>query len=140
MKRGLALSALVLAATACSSPLTPTRLGPPFAEVFGGLYATQQSQLGRTDVTARVLRPLASCRRTGTASDGPGEDWTCTVQYVDGGTVSAQSFEVQLKPDGCWKADGPPGAQPAELVDPATGTHRANPLAEFDGCLDTSWR
>jgi hypothetical protein len=58
------------------------------------------------------------------------------VQYLDGATATAQLFEVQLKPDGCWKADGPPATQPAELA----GTGAANPLAEFDGCLDTAWR
>jgi hypothetical protein len=44
-----------------------------------------------------------------------------------------------MKPDGCWKAEGPPTAQPAMLADPVTGRLSVNQLAEFDGCLDTSW-
>ena len=137
MKR-LAVAA-VLACAGCSTALTPPHLSSSFAETFAGLYATQQSRLGRTDVTPAGVRPQASCARTGTSTDGPGEDWLCRVGYVDQDTAYTQSFEVQLKPDGCWRADGPPTAQPAELVDPVDGTRTPNPLSEFDGCLDTSW-
>ena len=140
MRRVLVLVPVVALATACGSPFTPTRLSPSVAEVFGGLYVQQQTQLGRTDVTRAGLKARGSCRRTGTSASGPGEDWACTVQYIDGDFPAAQFFEVQLKPDGCWKADGPPSTQPAELVDPVNGAHRPNPLSEFDGCLDTSWR
>ena len=139
MRRLLPAAGLALLLSGCSTPLTADRLGPSVAEVFGGLYASQQSQLGRSDVAADRLRPLAACRRNGSSADGPGEDWSCTVQYVDGDAAAAQSFELQVKPDGCWKAEGPPASQPAELVDPSTGARSTNPLAEFDGCLDTSW-
>ncbi len=137
MKRLMVVVALV--ASGCGTALTPHALAPSFTEVFSGLYVRQQEQLGRTDVNQAELQPLGSCRRTGTAADGAGEDWLCTVQYVDAATATAQSFEVQLKPDGCWKADGPPTTQPAELTDALTGQPLTNPLAEFDGCLDTSW-
>jgi hypothetical protein len=55
--------------TGCSTALTPARLSPSFAEVFAGLYATQQSRLGRTDVTQRGLQPRAGCARTGASAD-----------------------------------------------------------------------
>ena len=139
MKRLAAAAVAAVVCTGCSTALTPARLSPSFAEVFAGLYATQQGRLGRTDVTSAGLQPRAGCARTGTSTDGPGEDWLCKVQYVDQDTAYTQSFEVQLKPDGCWTADGPPTAQPAELVDPVDGSRSPNPLAEFDGCLDTSW-
>jgi len=135
----LAGAAAALLLAGCSTPFTPARLAPSFAEAFSGLYATQQGELGRTASSPRGLRTLASCRRTGLAVDGPGEDWVCTVEYVEASTSLSQSFEVQLKPDGCWKADGPPANQPAQLVDALTGDPRTNPLAEFDGCLDTAW-
>ncbi len=70
---------------------------------------------------------------------GPGEDWACTVDYVDAGQSSTQSFELQVKTDGCWKADGPPANQPAQLIVAHTGEPRTNPLAEFDECLEPSW-
>ena len=136
MKR-LALLGLVL--VGCSSQLTPAALAPSFATTFSGLYADQQSSLGRTDVTAAGLGAQAVCRRTGTAATGPGEDWTCSVTYRDGVTSGTQVFEVQVKADGCWKADGPPSVQPAQLADAQTGLPLTNPLAEFDGCFDTSW-
>ncbi len=139
MRRLLAGAAIAGLVTGCSSAFTPARLGPSFAEVFTGLYAAQQGELGRTPSTRQGLRPLATCRRTGPTPDGPGEDWVCTVDYVDAGQSSTQSFELQVKPDGCWKADGPPANQPAQLIDALTGEPRTNPLAEFDGCLDTSW-
>ncbi len=44
------------------------------------------------------LRPLAS--RPVAMIVGPGEDWVCTVDYVDTGQSSTQSFELQVKTDG----------------------------------------
>ena len=136
MKRLLLVVPLLVA---CATPATPGRLGPSIGEVFSGLYVQQQQLLGRDALDRAGLRTLASCRRTGSDADGPGEDWACTVQFVDLSTVTAQVFEVQVKPDGCWKADGAPAVQPAQLVNPITLLATANPLAEFDGCLDTSW-
>lgn len=138
MKRLALLVALL--ATGCATPLTASRVEASFGRAFSGLYVLQQSQDGRTDVERDALRSRASCRRTGPDAVGPGEDWTCTVQYVDTGVSFTQSFELQVKPDGCWRAEAPPVAQPALRADPLTGAPRPNPLAEFEGCLDTSWR
>lgn len=60
------------------------------------------------------------------------------MQYADTDVVAVQTFEVRLKPGGCWTASGPPGTQPATLTDAQTGLAHTNPLAEFDGCLDPS--
>ena len=139
MKRLLAGAGL-LAAAACATPLTPGRVEASFAPTFAALYALQQSQDGRTDVAAGGLRPHAACHRTGVDRSGPGDDWTCTVVYLDASTSFTQVFELQVRPDGCWRAEAPPVAQPAVRTDPLTGVTRPNPLAEFDGCLDTSWR
>jgi hypothetical protein len=130
----------VLLATACSTPATPAALSSSFGETFTGLYVGQQAELGRTDISASGLQVRSSCQRHGRAKEGPGEDWICLVQYVDADSPATQSFEVQMKPDGCWKAEGPPTAQPATLADPVSGRVSVNRLAEFDGCLDTSWR
>lgn len=135
MKRLLLLPLLL---AGCASPLTPEALAPSLAQAFGGLYTAQQQTLGRS-VDRAGLGVLATCRRTGPDAAGPGEDWTCTVAYRDGVNATSQAFEVQVKPDGCWKAEGAPALQAAELVDPRTGERSTNPLAEFDGCFDTSW-
>jgi hypothetical protein len=137
--RRLLLVVPLLVATACATPDTPTRVGPSFVEVFSGLYVQQQELLGRDALDRASMQTLASCQRTGSDADGPGEDWICSVQYLDLGTATAQTFELQVKPDGCWKADGAPATQPVQLVNPVTMVARTNPLAEFDGCLDTSW-
>jgi hypothetical protein len=134
-----ALSCLVLLAAGCGTALTPGHLAPDVASTYANLYSLQQQRLGRTDVQRTSLKPVGACRRTGTAAMGPGDDWTCRVQLVDGGVPVTSTLEVQLKPDGCWTADAPPASQPVVLVNPATAGAVTNPLAEFDGCLDTSW-
>lgn len=136
MKRLMVLAAVLVG---CSTSATQHSMGPSFTEVFAGRYTAQQQALGRTDVVAKALQAHAMCGRTGTSPEGPGEDWTCTVTYADGVTSGTQVFEVQVKPDGCWKADGPPTVQAPVIVDALTGQQATNPLAEFDGCLDTSW-
>jgi hypothetical protein len=137
--RPVVLLPLGLWLAGCSSVLTGAHLEPSFAEAWGGLYAVQQAQDGRTGLTRAALDPQAACRRTGPDSEGPGEDWVCAVRFRDVDTVLTQVFQVQLKPDGCWKAEGSPAQQPAVRLDPLTGKGRPNPLAEFDGCLDPSW-
>ena len=139
MRRLLAATAVAALCGGCGTAMTRDRVSGSFGEVFAGLYVTQQSRLGRTDVTLGGLRPAAACARKGVAKDGPGEDWLCRVRYTDQDTAYTQAFELQMKPDGCWRAEGPPTAQPPELVDPVDGSRSTNPLAEFDGCLDTSW-
>lgn len=136
MKRLLPLTLLL---TGCGNALGAAHLEPSFAEVFAGLYLVQQAQDGRTGLSRSGLDAHAFCQRTGPEPSGPGEDWVCAVRFLDVDTALTQTFEVQVKPDGCWKAEGPPSVQPAERVDQQTGALRPNPLAEFDGCLDTSW-
>ncbi len=130
---------LLLGVAGCATVSTQQSVSVSFGQVFAGRYAAQQVQQGRTDVTRAGLQPTATCARSGAAPDGPGEDWICTVRYTDGVTSGTQVFEVQVKPDGCWKADGPPSVQPAQVVDALTGLPVTNPLSEFDGCLDTAW-
>ena len=136
MKRLLA-GGLLLAVPACATPLTPARVEASFGPTFAGLYALQQDQDGRSVV---LQDPRATCRRTGTSDKGPGDDWTCSVVYVDAHTTFTQVFELLVRPDGCWRAEAPPVAQPAVRTDPLTGVTRPNPLSGFEGCLDTSWR
>lgn len=137
-RSALLVCAAVLTVTGCGGALQPAPLAASFAEVFTGVYATQQATTGRTDVLRDGQRPAGDCHRTGAVADGPGDDWTCTVRYVDLGTPGTQAYEVQLRPDGCWTATGAPAMQPPELLD-ATGQRTPNPLAVLDGCLDTSW-
>ncbi len=139
MRRLLAALAVAVTVAGCSTPLTADRLTPSFAETFAGLYESQQRLLGRTDVHRDRLGVRANCRRIGPHADGPGDDWLCVVRFTDRGLGATQGYEVQVKPDGCWKGDGLPARQPAQL-DLVTGDRAINPLVEFDACFDTSWR
>lgn len=133
-------TALVVALllTGCGSALTREHLSPSFNTVFTQTYVRQQHLLGRHPLAPGQLQALSSCRRTGTSATGPGEDWQCLVTYLDVKKPAAQAFEVQLKSDGCWKANGSPTTQPAQLQAAVSGAPLTNPLSEFDGCLDTS--
>jgi hypothetical protein len=137
VKRAVPLVVLVL--LGCSTALTPSQLDASFARTFGGLYALQQQREGRQGVEVAGLDASARCTRAGPAEEGPGEDWTCVVTYRDSATLFTQSFELQVKSDGCWRAEAPPTAQPARGTHRVTGATFVNPLAEFDGCVDTSW-
>jgi hypothetical protein len=136
---GTAAVGVALLVTGCGTPATPDAVSSSFSEVFAGLYLDQQASLGRTDLTRESMQARSNCKRHGSNAQGPGEDWLCLVQFTDADATSTQSFELQVKPDGCWKAEGPPTVQPAMLADPLTGRLTVNQLAEFDGCLDTSW-
>jgi hypothetical protein len=138
MRRALFAISLVVV-SGCATSLTPARVSSSFQQVFTGLYVRQQGLLGRAAVKASALQVQSACQRTSGAPKGPGEDWVCAVQYEDLDTSTTQTFELQLKADGCWRADGAPATQPSTLVDPVSRRVLTNPLAEFDGCLDTSW-
>ena len=140
MRRVAAVVGIVLFTSACRTPATSAALSSDFSDVFAGLYLGQRSLLGPTPLTRASMKAHSRCQRNGAAKQGPGEDWICLVQYDDGDSVVTQSFEVQVKPDGCWKAEGPPTHQPPTLTNPVTGEVHVNQLAEFDGCLDTSWK
>ena len=137
MRRGLLL--VVLALLGCSTPLTPSRLEASFARTFSGLYSLQQEREGRSGIDPHALTAVARCVRSGSTHSGPGEDWSCAVTYRDSATLFTQSFELQVKNDGCWRAEAPPTAQPERGTHRVTGATFVNPLAEFDGCVDTSW-
>ena len=139
MKRLLPFALPLLLLAGCSTRLTPERLSSSVGQTFTALYVTQQLDVGRTDVSATYIRPTTGCLRNGLQFTGAGEDWVCHVQYSDQNSPYTASFEVQLKTDGCWKATAPVAAQPPQIIDSFTGQGITNPLAEFDGCLDTSW-
>jgi hypothetical protein len=138
MRRGLPL-VLLVPLLGCSTPLTPSRLDASFARTFSGLYSVQQEREGRSGVDPDALDAKARCARSGSARSGPGEDWSCAVTYRDSATLFTQTFELQVKSDGCWRAEAPPTAQPERGTHRVTGETFVNPLAEFDGCLDPSW-
>jgi hypothetical protein len=110
------------------------RVGPTFAN----LYTRGQVQAGRTDVTPAALHVATTCRRGGgdTLDNGPGDDWHCLVVFHDPALGPKQvAYDVVLKPEGCFTAEGPPAEVGDARVRDAVGTLRPNPVYAFDGCL-----
>jgi hypothetical protein len=131
------LPALLLV-TGCGSSYTAPALATRLGQTFANLYVRSESLVGRTDVTASALHVTTSCQRGGgdTLDQGPGDDWRCLVTFRDPTLGPKQVlYEVALKPEGCFTAEGPPlVVGDARLVLP-DGTTHVNPIYAFDGCL-----
>ena len=78
------------------------------------------------------------CSRPGrgaAGSEGPGDDWACTVAWAGGNRSQAARYDLQIHPNGCYVADGPAGIIGGPtLLSPGRG-NVLNPLYEFDGCI-----
>ena len=142
--RRLAVAALTLAAvSACGgSGITRTAVQDSVGAAFGNLYARQQTLLGRPGRTSASAQAVASCGRSGATgrpdAGGPGDDWRCTVVWVDATRLTRATYDLQVRPTGCYVAEGPAAVVGAQRLDLPTGGSAVNPLAAFDGCLDLS--
>ncbi len=138
----LAVGAL-LTLSGCGQPgLSRQPLQDAVATTFTNLYALRQQQLRRPVPSAAALGATARCDKGGpdVPDVGPGDTWTCLLVWqADGpGTPVGASYEVQLKTDGCYTADGPPSVVGQRLVPVPGGRPAMNPIASFDGCFDAS--
>lgn len=138
MTRGWLLVALPLLAACTGDRPTARDLDPAVAMAYGHLYVRQQTVLGRTGVTEASTAAAATCERggPGVLDQGAGDDWTCSVAYtgVDG-QPRRVLYEVTVTPDGCYRADGPPGVVGQSRVPLPAGGSASNPLYGFDGCV-----
>jgi hypothetical protein len=109
-------------------------VGPTFAN----LYKLQQSLLGHPPVVDP--QAPANCQRTGRGvpNSGAGDDWICQLSLsVNGQFQSVFTYELAVRADGCYVADGSPSLVGGAMLTAANGSARVNPLFEFDGCFDT---
>jgi ABC-2 type transport system permease protein len=122
------------------SGITASRLETSLAGTFSNLTVYQQTLLGRTVPAGAELRVLPTCRRRGvsTPTSGAGDDWHCTLSVVGpGARQTPVGYDVNVRPNGCYTADGPPSfVGPATIRRPGHGLV-GNPLFVFDGCFDT---
>lgn len=136
-RAGIAVLPAALLLAGCGPSLDAPTLGTSVAATFAQLYLRAQQQQGRTDTGD--LRASAACTRGGgdTLDVGPGDDWRCLVTFTPTGVVAPQQvfYEVTLKPEGCWTADGPPAVVGDATVTDVDGVRRVNPVYAFDGCL-----
>lgn len=133
----LAVPGLLLL-TGCGPSYGADALAHAVGQSFANLYQQSTGLAGRTDVEADRLHATTSCQRGGgdTPDAGPGDDWHCLVTFADPVLgVRQVAYEVALKPDGCFTADGPPAVVGDAHITAADGRWRVNPVYAFDGCL-----
>ena len=137
-----AVAALAAAGNVGATGITAARLDRSLATTFENLTVLQQADLGRRVPAGARMRIWPTCRRQGvpTPTRGPGDDWLCALEIVtpavSGGVVPV-NYDVSVKPNGCYTAEGPPA-----YIGPMTigrgGVTRVNPLFRFDGCFDVA--
>jgi len=125
-----------------SDPITPQRLEAELKPTFNNLTIYQQELLGRHIVPGTKLNDTSVCARRGNALDGAGDDWVCTVDVL---TPQADTpnpnfepvdYDVSIKVNGCYSADGPPSFVGNETFNDPKGKTVYNPLFEIYGCFN----
>ncbi len=140
----LALGAVVIGAAAKLAPseLTRSRLAASFGQSFERLTVLQQRELGRSVAPGQHLNMRTRCSRRGTALDGPGDDWGCTLTLAGSEAgwnpinLTTVTYDLSVKANGCYKADAPPSFVGAQTLAPAHGGAVVNPLYTIYGCFD----
>jgi hypothetical protein len=134
-------TAVVATAGGCgSSSITGDVLENHFGPTFANMYVLQQRLLGRSDAVADTQMREAICTKGGPdgVDEGPGHDWICQVYWpqAEAGRAPTVSYEVEVKPAGCYTAQGPATVVGQQTLQAADGRTVANPLFEFYGCLN----
>jgi hypothetical protein len=141
MTRLAGLSLLVVMAvllTGCAPDITQSRVEEAVGPTFANLYKLQQSLLGVPPVVNP--RAPAQCQRTGRGvpNSGAGDDWICQLSLsVNGQFQSVFTYELSVRADGCYVADGPPSLVGGAMLTTPNGSATVNPLFAFDGCFST---
>ncbi|GIH15063.1 hypothetical protein [Rugosimonospora africana] len=136
-----AAAALIASASGCGSPsITGAGLQRDFGPNFAQLYLIQQQLIGHPDAVADAGMHTAICTRGGpeTPDRGAGTNWSCQVYWPSGpgGQTQTLSYEVDVKPTGCYTAQGPASLVGQQTIRAVDGRMVTNPLFEFYGCLD----
>ncbi|HLH58679.1 MAG TPA: ABC transporter permease [Streptosporangiaceae bacterium] len=130
----------VLAAAAGQGPtdLTAKRLDASIAPAFGNLAAVHaQWQTGTSGGSAPPIRAVCNRGAGAQNSQGPGDDWSCTV--IDTRAADAEPpvvLDVTVKANGCYTAESG-SSLGALLMKSYRDKTYINPLYAFDGCFGT---
>lgn len=144
---GAVTAAVVLAALACTwgpTGVTGARLEASVTKTFSNLVGYQQELLGQPRPPQSALLAYTTCSRATTNTDnGPGGDWTCSVQVlsqaaslVPSGQVSVP-YEVDVQSNGCFRAQAPPAVVGGKSLTTQDGRQVVNPLLTVYGCFNT---
>jgi ABC-2 type transport system permease protein len=143
---GSAALIVVLGAATNLGPVavTQVRLEASISSAFNDLTVLQQKELGRPVAKGAKLKLRTSCARHAGKSQGPGDDWTCTMTVVNAlpGSepflITPVTYDVSARSDGCYKADGPPSFVGQQMMTAAHGRSVVNPLYTIYACFDTT--
>jgi ABC-2 type transport system permease protein len=124
--------------------VTQARLEASISSAFDRLTVLQQRELGRTVAKGAKLTLRTTCNRHAGKSQGPGDDWTCTLTAINSlpGSepflVTPVVYDVSAKSDGCYKADAPPSFVGQQMMSTAHGGSVVNPVYTIYACFDTT--
>jgi ABC-2 type transport system permease protein len=124
------------------SAITKARLESAVARAFNDLTVLQQRELGRTVPAGTKLNLTTRCGRRSGKSEGPGDDWSCTMTVVSASAgynpfeLTPVTYDVSVKSNGCYKAESPPSFVGRETMVDARGHTVINPLFTIYGCFD----
>jgi hypothetical protein len=125
-------------------PITARKVQAAFIPTFTNLTLLQQRLLGRTAPPGTKLNILPSCRRRGTTSQGPGDDWTCQLDVLipqpgaNPFNPTVVTYDMSVRSNGCYKAEAPPSFIGQQMMRDAAGKQVVNPLFTIYGCFDTA--
>ncbi len=124
--------------------ITEHRLQASLTPTFTNLTLLQQRLLGRSVPAGAKLNIVTRCRRRAGQSQGPGDDWTCTLDVFipqagpDPFQQAPVTYDMSVKSNGCYKAEAPPSFVGQQLMRDAHGQSVVNPLFTIYGCFDTA--
>ncbi len=144
----LASAALIVVLGAATSlgpvAVTQARLEASISSAFNDLTVLQQQELGRRVPNGPKLELHTICARHAGRSQGPGDDWTCTLTVItalpgfEPFLATPVIYDVSAKSDGCYKAEAPPSFVGQQLMSVPNGRSVVNPLYTIYGCFDTA--
>jgi hypothetical protein len=137
---------IVLGAATSLGPVavTQARLDASISSAFNDLTVLQQKELGRLVPKGARLKLHTTCARHAGKSEGPGDDWTCTMTVItplpgfEPFLATPVIYDVSVKSDGCYKAEAPPSFVGQQLMSAPNGHSLVNPLYVIYGCFDTT--
>jgi ABC-2 type transport system permease protein len=144
----LASAALIVVLGAGTSlgpvAVTQARMEASISSAFNDLTTVQQTELGRKVPKGAKLKLHTICARHTGESQGPGEDWTCTLTVItalpgsEPFLTTPVVYDVSAKSDGCYKAEAPPSFVGQQMMTDVHGRSVVNPLYVIYACFSTT--
>ena len=126
--------------------ITKDRLEASIRPAFNELTLLQQRELGRSFSlpSGAEVEDRTTCSRRSGATQGPGDDWSCTMTVfapapgANPFQVTPVTYDLSVESDGCYKAQAPPSFVGQQAMSDARGRSIVNPLFTIYGCFDVT--